>query len=476
MWWLWAVGGGIGAALGGPVGATFGAIAGGAVSDWLSGGSNNMDAFMASVSCLLGRFASQTGTLGDSEREFIATICDEIASNRTITREEIIKRLPEWASNEDLFTGVINAARENEDVRSLLLTLLWRMASRDNMVEVHEIEWINRAATSMGASPEELMIAMIPYQRAENDDEAVAGARETLGVTQTATQQEIKRKYKELSRKFHPDSHSTESDTLRELAAEKFAQVAAAYDTLKSGVRTNYWGIRVEPWELFEPNSKSLVRCYFCQQKCRLPEPANFDNSRCPKCRALLLFERDLANAIFSNVEPPEAAPQPENKQTDATPESKTANPLKPAPLPPDGQITGEYVADVLGAFHDSHVFTAPDIPERKLRLAIESFGEGINPSDVLLLYDNTVMGSCKDGMLLTAESACWRETTFDDPEHLRLTDLTDVSYVEGRFLKPAGILLNGTKFSPQAANNSAATALALARVIEAVARSVKNR
>jgi DnaJ-domain-containing protein 1 len=348
MWW--AVGLGIGAAMGGPVGAGIGAVIGGAISECLSGNGNEMDALMAAVSCFLGRFASETGTLGQAEREFIADICDQISTDRTTAREEIIDQLPEWTANDELFNGAINAARENEVLRSQLLSFVWQMASRDNVVEANETAWINSASASMGASSEELLVSMIPYQRAEIDDEAVAGAREALGVTTTATQHEIKQKYKELSRKYHPDTHSTANETLKELTAVKFAQVTAAYDTLRSGSRANFWAVRIESRELFEPDSRSLVRCYFCHQKCRLPEPANFENSRCPKCRALLLFERELAGAIFSNVEPPEEKPQPEPKQPEAKPEPKQSERSRPA-APPDGQITGDYVASLHGCF-----------------------------------------------------------------------------------------------------------------------------
>ncbi|MFT5328683.1 MAG: DnaJ-domain-containing protein 1 [Planctomycetaceae bacterium] len=206
--------------MGGPVGAGIGAVIGGAISECLSGNGNEMDALMAAVSCFLGRFASETGTLGHAEREFIADICDQISTDRTTAREEIIDQLPEWTANDELFNGAINAARENEVLRSQLLSFVWQMASRDNVVEANETAWINGASASMGASSEELLVSMIPYQRAEIDDEAVAGAREALGVTTTATQHEIKQKYKELSRKHHPDTHSTANETLKELRSE----------------------------------------------------------------------------------------------------------------------------------------------------------------------------------------------------------------------------------------------------------------
>jgi len=57
-------------------------------------------------------------------------------------------------------------------------------------------------------------------------------ACDTLGVPYTATLDEIKRAYRNLSQKYHPDKHSALDPDIRALTAEKFAQVKRAYDLL----------------------------------------------------------------------------------------------------------------------------------------------------------------------------------------------------------------------------------------------------
>ena len=48
-------------------------------------------------------------------------------------------------------------------------------------------------------------------------------------------------------------------------------------------------------------------------------------------------------------------------------------------------------------------VSLAPDIPKRKMRKALKAYGSPYAAAeDVLLLVDNTMLGSAKDGMLLT--------------------------------------------------------------------------
>jgi len=46
----------------------------------------------------------------------------------------------------------------------------------------------------------------------------------------------------------------------------------------------------------------------------------------------------------------------------------------------------------------------APDIPEKKLLGALDSYGEGIAVEDVLVLVDDTVFGGAKEGFLITSE------------------------------------------------------------------------
>lgn len=51
-----------------------------------------------------------------------------------------------------------------------------------------------------------------------------------LGIARTATDDEVKKAYRELSRKYHPDSYV--NNPLASLAEEKFKEVQEAYDTI----------------------------------------------------------------------------------------------------------------------------------------------------------------------------------------------------------------------------------------------------
>lgn len=61
---------------------------------------------------------------------------------------------------------------------------------------------------------------------------------EVLGVSRNASQEEIKKAYRELSRKYHPDSYA--NNPLADLAEEKFKEVQEAYQQIMNSQTDAY--------------------------------------------------------------------------------------------------------------------------------------------------------------------------------------------------------------------------------------------
>ena len=67
-----------------------------------------------------------------------------------------------------------------------------------------------------------------------------------LGIDRTATDEEVKKAYRELARKYHPDNYT--NSPLADLAEEKMKEINEAYETIrkwrKEGSRENISGSR----------------------------------------------------------------------------------------------------------------------------------------------------------------------------------------------------------------------------------------
>lgn len=68
------------------------------------------------------------------------------------------------------------------------------------------------------------------HYRGGNLEMAVMDPYEVLGVSRNASKDEIKKAYRELAKKYHPDVHT--NNPLSDLAEEKFKEVQAAYDQI----------------------------------------------------------------------------------------------------------------------------------------------------------------------------------------------------------------------------------------------------
>ena len=53
-----------------------------------------------------------------------------------------------------------------------------------------------------------------------------------LGVSRDASDDEIKRTYRDLARKYHPDNYAGTNNPLEDLAVEKYEEVIEAYDEI----------------------------------------------------------------------------------------------------------------------------------------------------------------------------------------------------------------------------------------------------
>ena len=81
------------------------------------------------------------------------------------------------------------------------------------------------------------------------------------------------------------------------------------------------------------------------------------------------------------------------------------------------------------------NIYLAPEIPGKKFANALNTFAMGVNGNDALLLIDNTIFGSAKDGCLMTDEALYWHN--MNGPfRKLELSALSHVRFDAGVVVK----------------------------------------
>ncbi len=73
-------------------------------------------------------------------------------------------------------------------------------------------------------------------------------------------------------------------------------------------------------------------------------------------------------------------------------------------------------------------LYVMPHVPDDKRRNAIEDYGQGMAPEEVLALYDATLTGNAKDGALFAADRFVFQNTNLEAPQTVRYRDLVGIA------------------------------------------------
>lgn len=121
------------------------------------------------------------------------------------------------------------AVHLNYSVRLQLINMLIAVASGDGNVDASEINVIRNIARYMRVSDADLssLSAMFTTQTNPN------WAYEVLELSPACTDDEIKKAYRRMAMKYHPDKVNSLGEDVKQSATEKFRKVKDAYDHLK---------------------------------------------------------------------------------------------------------------------------------------------------------------------------------------------------------------------------------------------------
>lgn len=147
----------------------------------------------------------------------------------------------QYPINTTTVTDWIKQHTKNDGDRSQLLFFLVGLALINGKLNVKELQFLKRINDELELDSTELnrIIAIYAAYKQENAEKEktkqpnVNYAYQILGVSEKASQEEIKKAYRQLAKTHHPDKFTTAPASQQKLAEEKFIQIQKAYETLK---------------------------------------------------------------------------------------------------------------------------------------------------------------------------------------------------------------------------------------------------
>ncbi|HEY5499312.1 MAG TPA: TerB family tellurite resistance protein [Bacteroidales bacterium] len=242
------VGGVLGWAVGGPIGAVLGFAFGSMFDNAMSGqfavSNNQSDASQRGFSAR-NRPQTQSGDFGVSLLMLAASV---MKSDRQVVKAELdyvkvfFKRQFGQEKAENYILMLRELLKQNYDLRDVcmqiklymdhasrlqLLHFLFGLAQSDGFVHPDEIEVVRSIANWLGISTADL--ESIQAMFVKNSESAY----KILGITPQAIDEEVKKAYKKMAVKYHPDKVSHLGEDIQKAANEKFKEVNVAYEQIK---------------------------------------------------------------------------------------------------------------------------------------------------------------------------------------------------------------------------------------------------
>lgn len=226
------IGGGLGWAFGGPLGAIIGFAIGSAFgntsnSEEYIGGTTQQRDFNVSLLVLSAAVMKADGTVKKSEldyvkRFFLTNFGQERAEKYILMLREILKQ------DIQVYDVSQQVGRFMDYSSKLqLLHYLFGIASADGSTHANEIDVISVISKYMGISSADFQSIKAMFVQ------EVDSSYKILGIDPNATDDEVKRAYREMAKKYHPDKVAYLGEDVRKSAEQKLQEVNEAYDKIR---------------------------------------------------------------------------------------------------------------------------------------------------------------------------------------------------------------------------------------------------
>lgn len=231
------IGGGLGFVLGGPIGALVGFAIGsmfdggvtGLPQQTYTGNHTSEGDFKMSLLVLMACVMKADGRIVKSELDVVKKfLVANFGEQGALEALQILKNLLEQDINE---TEVANQIGFNLNYSSKLelLHLLFQIAYADGEVDGKELDTLQRISIQFRVNRLDFESVKAPYMKHIDRD----WAYKTLEIEPTVSDDEIKKAYRTMAKKYHPDKVNDLGEDIKKSATEKFRSINEAYESLK---------------------------------------------------------------------------------------------------------------------------------------------------------------------------------------------------------------------------------------------------
>ena len=221
------IGGGLGWMYGGPIGAFLGYQLGKYIS---KGFQSKETSFELSLLILSAIVVKADGKIQKSEldcvRRFFVQSFGKLKSDKYFQIFNDVKHKD--------FPSIRSVCLEinkhvNHKTRLQIIHFLFSIAHSDGHVDIKEINIIKKISKYFWISEYDFSSIEAMFSKEKNIDNAY----DILGVSKTASDDQIKTVYRKMVKKYHPDKLSGVSEDVVKMAKEKFQSVKDAYDKIR---------------------------------------------------------------------------------------------------------------------------------------------------------------------------------------------------------------------------------------------------
>ena len=230
--------GGLGWAFFGPIGGIVGFVVGsmldsdtGNITDQSArttqAGRTTTGGYVMSLLVLVAAVMKADGKVLKSELDYVKQFF--VRSFGESSAQEAIRMLRDLLNQNIPVADVCQQIQKNMDYSSRLqlLHFLFGIAQADGKVDTSELNLIEMIASNMGISRKDIDSIKSMFVRNTDNDYKI------LELEPSATEEEIKKAYRKMAMKYHPDKVSYLGEDFQNAAKEKFQKVNEAYENIK---------------------------------------------------------------------------------------------------------------------------------------------------------------------------------------------------------------------------------------------------